>query len=251
VPETLIIVPTKDPHSEPACLVLNDLHLTTAGLSRQIVAHVDKRKPFNYSNAVNDAVRTHLAPETEFVCLWNDDAFPEPYWLDRLLRVMNENPTLSVLTPQILNLDGSPQSIGAYMRPRLLTNLNAPLFAIRTFGVANLFRTAPESAPTLSSEVVTIGGTVQLIRRSAWLLLNGYDEDFGLWDNDTDFSLRCHESYLEIGVCSGVRIKHVNGQSREGGWHAQAKERAALWANKWPKKRLKQAIKPNSVRHFA
>lgn len=64
----------------------------------------------------------------------------------------------------------------------------------------------------LFRESTLFGGTV-LIKSYVFMKLNGWDERFFSWFDDTDLTLRLVKSGYKVGWCDKVVVKHVGGKS--------------------------------------
>jgi N-acetylglucosaminyl-diphospho-decaprenol L-rhamnosyltransferase len=68
----------------------------------------------------------------------------------------------------------------------------------------------------LPGDVAWVLGAGMAIRRSVFQRLGGFDPDFFLYSEETDFCLRAREAGWSIGHLSDVVIRHVGGASEMG-----------------------------------
>ena len=68
--------------------------------------------------------------------------------------------------------------------------------------------------PLLSSEFIS--GAAMMLRREVWDRLGGFRDDFFLYWEDVDFSLRASRAKLVLRVSTEARITHLEGHSSRG-----------------------------------
>jgi GT2 family glycosyltransferase len=69
-----------------------------------------------------------------------------------------------------------------------------------------------------SRHVSIICGACLMIRRKAYDDINGFDEDFELYFEDSDLCYRCRQTGWKIDFVSEAKITHALGQSTRGSW---------------------------------
>jgi O-antigen biosynthesis protein len=132
--------------------------------------------PFNWSTVSNHGAAN---AEGELLLFLNDDVEPMSVdWLSRLVSAQDASEA-AVVGPLMTYPDGRVQHVGIFL-------------AYHGGGAEHLFHGAT-SIPTWAScprEVSAVTGAVMLVPRSVFEAVGGFDPQFGLTCNDTDFCLR-------------------------------------------------------------
>lgn len=68
----------------------------------------------------------------------------------------------------------------------------------------------------LPGKIATVLGASMLARREVFARINGFDEDFFLYGEETDLCLRIRKLGYSIGYCESVTVQHVGGASEKG-----------------------------------
>ena len=138
-----------------------------------------------FAGGMNVGIRHAAAAGREYVWLLNNDAFPEPDCLARLIAALDAEPGLAAVSPRLARPDGSEQAAGgrADLADGVLIEMTA----------ADLAR-PPDRHGWLT-------GTAPCCRTAAVLAAGGFDESlFAYWE-DVDLSLRL--------VAAGQRLRAV------------------------------------------
>jgi N-acetylglucosaminyl-diphospho-decaprenol L-rhamnosyltransferase len=152
-----------------------------------------------YGTAANGALRGGTA---ETVCVSNADVVPEPGALAVLTEAVRHDPRAGVVAPAFDDdADYHAELPGA------LAILGQTL-------VGSFMRRAVASPPR--GETLEIGqpsGACFVMRREAWELLGGFDEDFHLWYEDVDLAKRSREAGCRNLVVGSARVGHATATS--------------------------------------
>jgi GT2 family glycosyltransferase len=179
---------------------------------------VDYGEPFNYSKACNlGAARA----SGEFLLFLNNDIQVLQYdWLTELLGWAKQ-PGVGVVGGHLLYPDGRTQHAGIVLG---LFELAGHVFsgalpeAVSPFGMAEWLRNV--SAAT---------GACQLVKRSLFESLGGYDEEYQIVYSDIEFCLRASaEGYRTVCTPHCRLIHHECSTRRPGNNHADAKRFAQM-----------------------
>ena len=163
-------------------------------------------KNLGFARAVNLAARQAAG---EFLLLLNSDARPAPDALEKAIAWMRSYPTCAVAGGQLLNADGSRQNSIA----------NFPTLATELLNKSLLRRLQPGKYPGKERqadgplEVESVIGAFMLIRRTVWDTLNGLDERFFFFFEETDFCLQTRRRGFGVAHLPEVRIWHGQGQT--------------------------------------
>jgi len=127
-----------------------------------------------YGAAINQGVRVSSAP---YIASLNDDAVPDPGWLDALVRVLEQRPDAGMCASQV-RLFGEDRLDSAGM-----------LMARDGSSKQRGHGRAPEDFP-VAEESLFPSGSAALYRRAMLDQIGGFDENFFLYCEDTDLGLR-------------------------------------------------------------
>ena len=142
----------------------------------------------------NNAVLPYL--QSRYHLLMNPDVSFEPSLLRRMIAYMEEHPNIAILTPKVMNEDGSEQFLPKkqvsvhYLLGGLLEGLGGPFRRWRQeYTLADVNVRLP-----MSVEFAT--GCFLLIRTEIFRELGGFDPRFFLYQEDSDLSRRVLEQNL-------------------------------------------------------
>ena len=141
-----------------------------------------------------------------YVLIHNPDAWLLDGSLERLVQRLDEAPQVAAVTPQLVDLRGSPQPSGG-AAPTLARILLGKAAAVGSAGGMRARRSSS------ASEIDWASATVLLCRRSALDGVGGMDEGFFLYYEDCDLGVRLRRSGWRIELLSPARAVHVGGVS--------------------------------------
>jgi hypothetical protein len=125
----------------------------------------------------------------------------------KLLNLMRTIPRAGMAGPQLLNGDGSPQ-----------TSYEAvPTLATETLNRSLLKRLFPDRYPGKSQRlsgptpVEALIGAVMMIRRTAWIELGGFDEDYFFFLEETDLAVRMRAAGWKVLHEPRASAVHLQG----------------------------------------
>jgi GT2 family glycosyltransferase len=190
-PQTVILVDngSRDPAFERALAQFPGGHLI--------------RLSCNIGFAAANNIGVETAGNVDWVALLNNDAFPEPDWLETLLRATREHDGCAALAPRILS-DRKPDMVDAAG-----DRYHVSGFAWRRFSgqPKRRFGRTPR-------EIFTASATAVLYRRDVFLQLGGFDEDFFCYFEDVDFGFRLRlAGYRTFYVPSAV-VRHIGSATK-------------------------------------
>ncbi len=129
-----------------------------------------------FAAANNRAAREALG---EWLILLNNDAYPDPHWLDILDQAAGQYPDVAMFASRLLMADAPDRIDGtgdAYHVSGAVWNRQ--------------HRHPAETADAAVREVFAPQGAAAMIRRSAFLEADGFDEDFFSYHEDLDLAFR-------------------------------------------------------------
>lgn len=211
-------------------VVVDDASTERGGMTVQsIAATADTGVPMKYIRKVRNrgfaaTVNTGVAnTRSDLVAILNSDIVATPGWLTPMVDMMNSDPTIAVVGPLLLfppdsqdpaRPAGRVQSCGFGVGPR------ANLFHRYIGWSASHMR-----VQTPRKDLQAITGAVWLVRRSAWNLLGGLDEEYGTYFEDADFCLRAKKAGFAIAYCPESLLYHTVGASFTGEADQQLQQR--------------------------
>ncbi|MEZ5352455.1 MAG: glycosyltransferase family 2 protein [Bryobacteraceae bacterium] len=149
-----------------------------------------------FGGAINLAVR---ATQSDFVAVLNDDAVPDPHWLEALLAAAAAHPQAGMFASCVLLGDsGTLDSAGM-------------LLCGDGTGKQRGHRQRPEDYP--DGEVFFPSGSAALYRRAMLDRIGLFEEGFFLYGEDTDLGLRARWAGWGCRYVSGARVIHRYSQS--------------------------------------
>lgn len=163
-----------------------------------------------YGAAHNKNLKPYLQ-KTDFVLILNPDVFFESHMIDELLLRMQNHPTIGLSIPKICHPGGDLQMVNRRLpRPQdyvisfLSSKLETNLFKTKTYKKYLLGDIDTDKAflcPTTS-------GCFMLFKKQAFAEVNGFDERFFLYMEDTDLSRRVCEKYQVVVFSDLVAYHH-------------------------------------------
>jgi GT2 family glycosyltransferase len=162
----------------------------------------------------------------EFLLLLNSDSRLAPDALTKSIQFMRANPNCAVAGAQLLSANGARQNSIANF-PTLATELLNKsllrwLWPGKFLGKEQIF-TAP-------MDVETIVGAFMLIRKSAWDALDGLDERFFFFFEETDFCLQVHRQNFRVVHLPDIHVWHGQGQTAK---QISAGARVEYWRSRY------------------
>jgi GT2 family glycosyltransferase len=119
------------------------------------------------------------AADCEWIALLNPDAFPEPTWLEALVRQARERPEFALLASQQLMADDPSRLDGA-----------GDVYAVSGLAWRRFFGQPAEGAVSQPEEVFSPCAAAALYRRDALLEAGGLDESYFCYFEDVDLAFR-------------------------------------------------------------
>ena len=142
-----------------------------------------------------------------YLYIINPDASPLPGAIDRLVRFMDENPSVGLAGSTVHNVDGS--SVSAFRFPSVLSEFesNANLGVISR--LLDRYRVPLEPPPERTMPVDWVPGTSMLIRNPAFDGIGRFDEDFFLYFEEIDLCRRIRDAGHQVFFVEGAGVKHI------------------------------------------
>ena len=160
-----------------------------------------ERLPTNHGFAVANNIGSRLA-HGKWLALLNADAFPEPDWLEQLLRAADHNPEFTFFasrqiqanTPELLDGTGDSYHVSGLAWRQ---NYNRPA---SKYGIQ-------------SCEVFSVCAAAALYSRDDFIKVGGFDEDYFSYFEDVDLSFRLRLSGKKCLYIPEAVVQHVGSAS--------------------------------------
>ncbi len=139
--------------------------------------------------------------------------------LAELCRAVDQHPRWGMAGTRILREDGTPAPLPPTSYPRQ--------------------RHARARFPDLPGDIAWVTGASMMVRRDVYTALGGFDPDFFLYSEETDFCLRVRQHGHEIGYVDEVAVRHIGGVSERGSdpyeiWTRRTSGRHLFWKKHFP-----------------
>jgi hypothetical protein len=148
----------------------------------------------------------------EFVLLLNSDAFVHLGACAELVRFLRERPACAVAGPRLLNADGTVQR-SAYPLPSparcWIENLWLSALAPSHHILGDLRRWRHDE----ERSVPWLIGACLLVRRSVIESVGGFDEQFFMYAEETDWQKRIRAAGHDVRLCPAAVVTHLGGAS--------------------------------------
>jgi hypothetical protein len=142
------------------------------------------------------------------VLLLNSDAQTSHDSIEEAAQYMARFPHVGILGPQILSPQGSPQS-SAWRDPSLTW------MTLRAVGLSKLkplnFERYHEKPFTEATQVDCVSGCAMMIRRDLLDALGGFDEDYFMYFEETDFCVRARRRGVQVHHAPIGEFLHEEG----------------------------------------
>lgn len=148
----------------------------------------------------------------KFILILNADTEIAPGSIDTMVSAMEKDHTIGLMGPKLIYPDGERQ-LSCYRFPKLLMPLYRRTFLGKLFSRYNedyLYQNIDLDQPL---EVDWIMGSCLLIRSDLLLRLNGFDERFFMYFEDTDLCRRIRLSNFKIVYNPLATVIHHHGRA--------------------------------------
>jgi GT2 family glycosyltransferase len=170
--------------------------------SREIIARLPGVETIALDQNVGFAAGNNIAAAAVSDCDWlaflNPDAFPEPEWLDRLMRAVEDHPNIAMFASELRlasdpsKLDGAGDAYHVSGLPwRIAHGEHAPLDQTRPH------------------EVFSPCGAAALVRRDTFFQVRGFDPSFFCYLEDVDLAFRLRLLGHRCLYIPGAIVRHV------------------------------------------
>lgn len=147
------------------------------------------------SHNVNEEV---LDPESRYIAFLDNDAYVTGEWLMELVKVMEENSDVGAAQAKIVIAE----------KPEVMDHAG---MAIDALGTWITLRGEKAGAITKTLELFASSSAACIVRRSLFKYVGGFDSDYFIYDDDTDFSFRVRLMGYRILLAPSSIVLHEGG----------------------------------------
>lgn len=161
-----------------------------------------------FARANNQAIQLS---RSDFVLLLNSDAEVHSGSLDTLIDVLASHPAAGIVSPMLLNPDGSFQASFARF-----PNLWSELCLITRLAQWSVGPNAPSPSPVFNEvahRVEWVPGTAVMTRRTAIDEVGGLDEHYFMYSEDTDWCWRMSSGGWDVWYAPDAKVTHIGSAS--------------------------------------
>lgn len=152
------------------------------------------------------------------ILFMNADVSLNPGAVQQMVDALNANTSVGIVCPSLYDSKGKPQASAYFFLSPLrimklligLDKLGIKLACSAFAGNTDLKRNGH-----YTGFIESVYGACLLIRRNAFEAVNGFDEDFFLYCEETDLCLRLQQAGWKAYRCGEARAKHWHGQSAQ------------------------------------
>lgn len=175
---------------------------------RRILDGLDKDVRFvqlaancGFAGGMNRGIEEALELNADYIWLMNNDAFPDPNCLSRLIDALAEDSTLAAVTPRLVGKDGFEQHAGG--------RYNFDTAENELFSSSDLLDAVGNGGYWLT-------GTAPLFRADVLRQLRGFDERFFAYWEDIDLFFRVAAAGYQFRAVPEVHVDHLGSASSGG-----------------------------------
>ena len=147
----------------------------------------------------------------DYIYLLNPDAQVRPGAVGILARFLESNSRAGIAGSRITNSDGSDWSI-AFRFPAMLSELAGGLEVAVVSRVLRRYAVARQMGST-PQQTDWICGASMMIRPQVLAKIGGFDENYFLYFEETDFCFRAKQEGFETWYVPDSQVVHIRGQS--------------------------------------
>lgn len=162
-------------------------------------------QPENYGFAKGNNLAIKNLVNTHWVALLNPDAFPDPTWLEELVKCSEMHPEFDAFGSKLLSFDKA-----------LTVDGFGDIYHASGLAWRDGYGKPDSSSYTSNREVFSVCAGAAMYRRDTFLEIGGFDEDFFCYFEDVDLGFRLRLAGYRAMQCSSSIAKHL-GSATSGG----------------------------------
>ncbi len=167
---------------------------------------IENKMNYGFARASNQAIRESRG---RYVLVLNSDTTLFSGTIEKLIEFMDGRKEAGAVSPRILNVDGSIQSLG-----RDLPNLSNTF--LQYFLPYKFYRIIQDFLRRKNEEIFEVdglSGSAMLIRKKTLVSVGLFDEKLPLYAEDIDLCYRIKKAGWKMYCCASVSISHLEGAS--------------------------------------
>lgn len=193
----------------------------------QEVALIKNRMNVGFAKGNNQGLKM---AKGKYVLFLNSDTLVKSRALEILIDYLDQNKDTAAVSPLLLNQDATIQKNPCYLR---LPSLWIALFYYHNFLRNFIFKFFPSlflstTDFSVNQEVEQLPGAALMARKEILDQLNGFDENFPFYFEDSDLSLRIRKLNHKIKVIPLSKIIHLGGESAKNYVKEQGRDKYYL-----------------------
>ena len=187
---------------------------------------------FNFSTINNWAIAQLTDQYSHYLFCNNDIEAIEAGWLERML-ALGQQPDIGIVGAKLLYPDRRIQHAG------MVIGLKGASEHTARFIAAEQPDRSPEpgylGALVVNREVSAVTAACLLMRRDAFVAVQGFDEGFAVGFGDTDLCLRTQQAGYRVIFCGGATLIHHESYTRgkSDGWRDPHPQDSARFIARW------------------
>jgi GT2 family glycosyltransferase len=148
----------------------------------------------------------------EFFLLLNSDAFPQPGAIETLMEYSRDHSNIAVVGPRLLNPDGSVQM--SWFLPPCPT-----LYWVDTLRLLKVYNRIQDAirhrlySSATHYDRLCVCGACLLVKRAAYEKIGGFDEEFFMYFEETDWQQRMWRHGWNVAFVAEAKVIHLGGAS--------------------------------------
>lgn len=162
--------------------------------------------------------------QAEALFFLNPDARLKPGATAILIAALQQDATLAVVAPRVVDPTGESRAASAGAEPSLRSTIGHFLGLGRIPGLRRLFRPVYLADGLAATRPDWVSGAAMLVRTSAFEQVGGFDGRIFMYMEDVDLCRRLREKGWAIGYEPGAVVEHVMGHSQSadqpGRWYS-------------------------------
>ena len=175
----------------------------TENIEKWLKKHFPRVKLIHYNRDVGPSASHNVSeeildPKSKYLAFLDNDAYVTEEWLIELVKVMEENEEIGVAQAKIVTAEN----------PEVMDHAGA---AIDALGTWYTLRGKKASAITKTLELFASSSAACIVRRRLFRRVGGFDPDYFIYDDDTDFSFRVRLMGYRIVLVPSSIVLHEGG----------------------------------------
>ncbi len=161
-------------------------------------------KNYGFADGYNKAL---AQVDADYFVLLNDDVEVSHGWVEKVVSLMDNDPSIAVAQPKLLMYDSRQTFEYAGGAGGFIDKLGYPFCRGRIFGTLEADTRQYDDC----REVFWASGAAMFVRASVWRELGGLDGDFFAHMEEIDFCWRCKNKGYKAVCCPDATVYHVGG----------------------------------------